>query len=106
MLNSYTKYQSVPIHVLCPKEYTRKSSILAVKRQREEEAGEEKKNKKRQDIRRKIHQVSTLWFKDSVLEVAGKRNDAIAKAVMRRIIYEHDLVAEGLDIILIALRVL
>lgn len=118
--------QSVTVHVQCRKMYTRKSSIVAAKRQSEteegststispphtrarlsepdfnfkryclfcgDEANEEAEKKKAQNVRRKIYNVSTLEFKDSILKVARTRSDDIAKAVIARIEYEYDLVA-------------
>lgn len=46
-----------------------------------EETNEEKEKKKRINIRRKIHHVPTITFKNSVLEVAEEHNDDIAKAI-------------------------
>lgn len=57
------------------------------------ELNEEHERRKSVDSRRRISQVSTLDFKDSILEVARTRSDAIAKAVIARIEYEYDLVA-------------
>ncbi|KAL4718412.1 hypothetical protein ACJJTC_016033 [Scirpophaga incertulas] len=58
-----------------------------------DEANEEAEKKKAQNVRRKIYNVSTLEFKDSILKVARTRSDDAAKAVIARIEYEFDLVA-------------
>ncbi|CAG5030447.1 unnamed protein product [Parnassius apollo] len=110
--------QSVIVHERCRKMYTRKSSIVAAKRQREteqgststispphtrarvsepdfnlrnclfcgDEANEEAEKKIPQNFRRKIYNVSTLEFKDSILKVARTRSDDVAKAVIDRIL--------------------
>ncbi|CAH0556725.1 unnamed protein product [Brassicogethes aeneus] len=57
-----------------------------------QELNEEYEKRKSSDFRRRISQVSTLQFKDSILEVARTRDDAIAKAVLARIEFEYDLV--------------
>ena len=118
--------KSVTIHVVCRKKYTRKSTIVAFKRQQDidqvstfenspprtrarvsesllclkkcclfcgDEANEEAEKKKAKKVRRKIHKVATLEFKESILKVAWSRSDEEAKKVTARIEYEFDLVA-------------
>lgn len=125
--SEYLKDQtSMTIHVQCRKNYTRKSTIAAVKRQHEEEqAGtskispprtrarttkpvfcfkqrclfcgnelnEEFENKKALKYRRQICNVSTLSFKETILNIAQTRSDNVAKAIITRIQFEHDLIA-------------
>ncbi|GBP40851.1 Putative nuclease HARBI1 [Eumeta japonica] len=58
-----------------------------------QELNEEYEKRKPSDIRRRISQVSTFQFKDSILEIARTRNDTTAKAVLARLEFEYDLVA-------------
>lgn len=58
-----------------------------------QELNEEYEKRKPSNIRRRISQVSTLQFKDSILEIARTRNDTTAKAVLARLEFEYDLVA-------------
>ncbi|CAH1115552.1 unnamed protein product [Psylliodes chrysocephalus] len=58
-----------------------------------QELNEEHEKRKSLDSRRKIQQVSTLTFKDSILDTARNRSDAMAKAVFARLEFENDLVA-------------
>lgn len=120
----YLKSQkSVAVHVQCRKNYTRRSTIAAVKRQHEEdqastskprtrarvsesafcfknhcffcgdEANEEYEKKRAQKFRRRICKVTTLSFKESVLKIAQSRSDDNSKTIIARIGFEHDLVA-------------
>lgn len=58
-----------------------------------QELNEEYEKRKPSDIRRRISQVSTLQFKDSILEIARTRNDTTTKDVLARLEFEYDLVA-------------
>lgn len=58
-----------------------------------DEADEEAEKKKVKIYRRKIHKVSTLTFKDSILKLAKDRSDDVSKAVFARINFQYDLVA-------------
>ncbi|CAH2090972.1 unnamed protein product [Euphydryas editha] len=58
-----------------------------------EKLNEESERRKSSDFRRRISQVSTLQFKDTVLETARARDDALAKAVLARVEFQYDLVA-------------
>ncbi|CAF4938591.1 unnamed protein product [Pieris macdunnoughi] len=69
--------QSVTVHVQCRKMYTRKSSIVAAKRQREPEEGS----------------TSTISPPHTRARVARTRSGDVAKAVIARIGYEFDLIA-------------
>lgn len=123
----YLKDQkSVQVHVQCRKNYTRKSTIAAVKRQHEEEeastskispprtrarvsdssfcfnnccffcgdeVNEDYEKKRALKLRRRICRVTTLSLQESVLKVAQSRSDDIAKAIVSRIGFEHDLIA-------------
>lgn len=50
-----------------------------------DETDEEAEKKKVKIYRRKIHKVSTLTFKDSILKLAKDRSDDVSKAVFARI---------------------
>lgn len=60
-----------------------------------QELNEEYEKRKSSDFRRRISQVSTLQFKDSILEVARTRtrDDTTAEAVLALLEFEYDLVA-------------
>ncbi|CAG4987924.1 unnamed protein product [Colias eurytheme] len=58
-----------------------------------DEADEQAEKKKSQHLRKKIYKVSTLKFKESILELAKDRSDDLSKAVVDRINFEYDLVA-------------
>ena len=118
--------KSVTIHVVSRKKYSRKSTVVAFKRQQDidqvstsenspprtrahvseslyclkkcclfccDETNEEAEKKKAKKVRRKIHKVATLEFKELILKVAWSRSDEEAKKVTAHIEYEFDLVA-------------
>ncbi|XP_065677285.1 uncharacterized protein LOC136092656 [Hydra vulgaris] len=58
-----------------------------------DEANEKSEKKKAMKVRRKIHKVATLEFKESILKVAWSYSDEEAKKVTARIEYQFDLVA-------------
>lgn len=116
-LNTVT---SVNVHTDCRKKYISKNSIEACKRRHEEEepsTSSDRSRKKRNDgfdfktlcmfcgevarsnpkkeekYKTRICQVSTIEFKNKVIEVADERGDSFGKLVKDRIIFEHDLVA-------------
>ncbi|PZC75227.1 hypothetical protein B5X24_HaOG206534 [Helicoverpa armigera] len=57
------------------------------------EANEETEKKKAQHLRKKIYNVTTFNFKESLLKLVKDRSDDVSKAVFARINFEYDLIA-------------
>lgn len=113
---------SVKVHEKCRSVYISKNCIQAAKRKQEEGetitsplvlrkkrgevfdfkkqclfcgevADEAAEKKKREKYRRKIKNVSTLEFKDTVIKKAEERGDDFGELVKSRIILQYDLIA-------------
>ncbi|KAE9537480.1 hypothetical protein AGLY_006503, partial [Aphis glycines] len=98
---SLVNLENVLVHKDCRNNYTRPDTIKKCVNEEEEnclfcdnECSKELKKKLSKERRDSIIQVSTLYFKTSIMDIANKRNDEWGKEVLKRLNSVMCLVSE------------